>query len=284
MRTYLVLRLKKRCVRNFLVFLVLILLVSAYVLDISRPKLVVSTYDLLVDQKYSRAFLLVNANGYITLPGSFVVRQNETVVVKLLIGDLSLPISELLITNGTDLYVIDNQTSLFLPWEKIENLTLATDIKLDLGIKPYFPYPPVFTTLLEPGHWLVNFQSPYLFNVTVDLYILPVDPVVEIHNNGWGTCRTYIKIYGVNTSTNTISIHVDPRSSRTIKINGTGQPVVANSEVLWGPTAFSIEDGKLIMDLQSYMIPILILETLITAIVMFTVCRKKQGTGKVRRK
>ncbi|WP_276814284.1 hypothetical protein [Desulfurococcus amylolyticus] len=284
MHTYLVLRLRKKCARNFLVFLVLILLVSTYVLDTSQPKLVVSTYDLLVDQKYSDVFLLVDANGYITPPGPFTVRQNETVVVKLLVGNLSLPISELLNTNGTDLYVIDNQTSIFLPWKRIENLTLVTDMRLDLGIKPYSPYPPAFITLLEPGHWLVNFQSPYLFNVSINLYILPVDPVVEIHNNGWGTCKTYIKIYGASTFINTISIRVDPRSSRTIKINGTGQPVVVNSEVLWGPMVFSIEDGKLIMNLQSYIIPILTLETLITAIVMFTVCRKKQGTGKVRRK
>ncbi|AFL66770.1 hypothetical protein [Desulfurococcus amylolyticus] len=284
MHTYLVLRLRKKCTRNFLVLLVLILLVSAYVLDTSQPGLAVSTYDLLVDQKYSDVFLLVNANGYITPPGPFIIRQNETVVVKLLVGNLSLPISELLNTNETDLYVIDNQTSIFLPWEKIENLTLATDIRLDLGIKSYSPYPPVFITLLEPGHWLVNFQSPYLFNVTIDLYILPVDPVVEIHNNGWGTCKIYIKIYGANTFINTISISVDPRSSRTIKINGTGQPVVVNSEVLWGPIVFSIEDGKLIMNLQSYIVPILTLETLITAIVMFTVCRKKQDTRKVRRK
>ncbi|WP_048813454.1 hypothetical protein [Desulfurococcus mucosus] len=268
-----VLRLSRRCVKRLAILLVVVIAASWYLLTVSPPRLMLSQYSVVIKERYGEVYLWVNASGYITPPKT-LLSANDTLKLSLRIGDHTMPIGEVHVVEGVDMYDVEYVGGVRLPVD-VENLTAITSVKLDAGLKGYEPYPPSVLTSPEQGHWLLVFYSPYLLNVTVNLYVLPVDPAIEIHNEGWGFYKCTIEVHGVDGLASRIEKQLPPGSTVNLSISGIGIPVFTLQEVSLGPFVFTLTDGRLALDLGRYIAWVIAVEASVLSVLMLVVCRKR---------
>jgi len=277
------LRLRRKCVRRALILLIIITSLTGLLLYSSPVRIPLSPYGVSIVQNYDRAYLWINVSGYIT-PPQYLVKPGEAFTVSLVLRNITnIPLANITVENDIGINYFDYAGGIYLSRSDIENFIAPADILLDPGLKAYSPYPPYSTYLEDPGRWILVYYSPYLLNVTVELEVYMVDPVIAVDNAGWGTYNGVVEIRGVNRVVDVLNIAVEPGKTETIPLNKTCRITVIKQEVRIGPLTFSIEDSRLILDLSHYSLVLLTIEIAVGVPVILTKCRKTPGKRRVRK-